>query len=563
MSKPETAVHRTVHPMAMHSTHKQLSTPEYRALSADQRIDVIRAAEGKKKVDLILDAPDAEQLVPQLHPQEIYMTVYEVGTEYAAELMMLISPEQLTTLLDLDCWDNDVLNEEIGLHWLQVILETGEDKICQTVHEIDLALLALFLKKQITITRGPEAYDDDDAENANRLEGLYDIAYNSELSQKIISALLGVLIKCEPSLYVQLLELVRGEMGSTLEEEIFQDRSRRLLDLGLMSLTEARSLYSYVDPQTFRPRAEKQPFHLESDTLQSPVALLSQAQPENLLAEILAAGLTHEQATELAMLANRKMCADQVDLSDKMAVSESMAQMYQTLNLALESLASGSVSEAEKLFKTCYLIELFQYGHSLVESLKNAAGQLLAKDVALYLDAPYQRFLTGLCQTPPKLCPGERLTRYQDKKPLQTVSDLTEASRILQQITIQEQLFSGLLPFGLPSGENQPDGELLPEDESLPTLSDLFLTALANRLLGRNFLPTPLSAADVPQLYALICTDKQIAPALHQDTCAFLDNLLPGGGQFGEFCLHIWQEEICPVDIADIDPRFVRGLLFA
>ena len=202
----------------------------------------------------------------------------------------MASTEQLTTLLDLDCWEGDNLSPALSLFWLELLLSTGEDKVCQLVREIDPEILALFLKKHLIITRGLEAFDDDEAENAKRLEGIYDIDYASENAAKIIGAILNIWQGREQESYLLIMEMIRSENLTVFEEEIYQTRSNRLLDLGIIPAIEAKGIYSYIDPETFSPGG-KSNFHLEADNLKNPAALLACAKPHNLLAQLLSDGI--------------------------------------------------------------------------------------------------------------------------------------------------------------------------------------------------------------------------------------------------------------------------------
>ncbi|MCK4691331.1 MAG: hypothetical protein KAT20_05965, partial [Desulfuromonadales bacterium] len=204
---------------------RKLSLKEYNALTTTEQLEMIRQAHGKQKYDLIINSDYAETLTPQLHPQELYLTVNELGAEYAIELLMLASPEQIITLLDLDCWNRDSLSEVLSLHWLELLLNTGEKQVCRLAKKIGSEIWALFLKKHLTIIRGLEAYDDDDADNARRLESIYDIEYASENAAKIIGALLQIIWRNDQETYLLIMETIRSENLSLLEEEVFQARN--------------------------------------------------------------------------------------------------------------------------------------------------------------------------------------------------------------------------------------------------------------------------------------------------------------------------------------------------
>lgn len=560
MTRFELPAHRKVNHLTLHRQERKISIKEYHALSSSERMEMIRQSQGKEKYDLILNAPDAVQLVPTLHPQELYLTIHEIGPEYAVELLMLTSSDQLTTLLDLDCWEGDSLSEKSVLQWFQLLLESGEEKVCRSFREMEPELLTMFLKKQLRITRGPESYKEEDAEHAIRPGDLYEIEYRSEDASKIVGALLSILFAKEQNRYLLLMEMVRAELDTTLEEEVYQNRSHRLLELGFATPLEARSIYTYVDPDQFTPSPGKS-FDLEGEGLQHPGALLARAQPADLLAEILSDGLNHELATELCMLANRKMSADRVDVSDSKAVEESLSHLYHALNLALEQLSERDAADAKQVFNDCYLQQLFQLGHSMTERLKQRAKDMLQSPIGTFLDGPYRRFLETLNATPPRLFNGIRIGVTQDEKDFQNRNDLHQAEEYLQQVAIQQQLFDGILPFSLPKEESCDLSKCQPEQFTDLTLSDLFLTALANRLLGREFSPEPIPAAELINLHALISDDKKLSVKVREETCAYMDSLLSGAGQFADFCLEIWQEEFCNLEAKEVDPRYISGLI--
>ena len=539
----------------------RISAVELNSLPPIERLELIRSCRGKAKYEMLLNATDADKLTPMLHPQELYLTVAEIGPEFASELLLMTSTEQITTLIDLDCWEEDNIDPKTTLEWLSLILETGETKVCQTITEMEPELVALIFKSFLKVVAGPEAYDsDDDIGNANRLEGLYDIDYRDEESAKIVGGILKIVQLNDEQAWMQLLELVRAESDSVLVEEVYQTRNNRLLDFGFMSPGEARSIYAKVDPDTFVPATGKQ-FELESEGLQNPLPLLRMAQPGGILAEVLAAGIDHSLATELCFLANRKMAADLVDLSREDAVSTSLSQLYASLNLGLEHLAKQDVPRASEIFKTSYLLQIFQVGHSLVKTLADRGKALLATPTGKFLDGPYRRFIESLQLNPPELFCGIRLGDPQQPEEIRSLKQIDYIVSILRQIELQQTIFTELLHFDL----EQPDSYDLNgcniESESDLTLSDLFLTALANQLLGGDFSPQPLAACELTTLHRLLVEDSKLNPQLVEQVRNKLDTQLPGASTFADYCLEIWQEEFCQLEEAELDPRYLSGLI--
>lgn len=543
---------RQVGHLTLHRQDRTISVKEYNALTCAERLEMIRQVRGKQKYDLLINATDVAELIPQLHPQELYLTVNDLGAEYFVELLALASTEQITCLLDLDCWDEDMVSPVLSLLWLQLVLETGPDKVCQLAQEIEPELLALFLKKHLTITAGLEAYDDDDAENAKRMQGIYDIDYASDEAAKIIGQFLLILIERDQQTYLFLMELVRSEMVSTLEEEVFQQRNNRLSDLGFVPAIEAREIYAFKDPKKFTGGG-KDDFQVEAKTLYNPGALLVEAKPDNLLAEVLSNGLSHELASELCLLANRKMSADKTDLASATDIGISLQQIYDTLNLALEHLAGSDIVEAEHVINSTYLLHLFQLGHSLITQEQKTALQILNGPIGHLLDYPEQLFLDALLENPPALYRQATDDKPSDLQPIATSKNLSLVNRRLQQIEQLQQLFSDRLPFALPGEEEELDEEL--------SLSLLFLTAIANQVLKRPFAPLPLAAEDLLLLKAQTMTDHQLNPEFADQVRAFVKQLGVECSFFVEFCLEWWQEDFDAIDPTSIDSDIQLCLL--
>ncbi|WP_020675977.1 DUF6178 family protein [Geopsychrobacter electrodiphilus] len=538
----------------------RLSAAELNSLSRTERIEVIRNTNGKKKYEMLLNAKDGAQITPKLHPQEIYLTISAIGPEYASELLLMASTEQIITLIDLDCWEGDSLDQKSTLEWLSLLLEAGGDKARETLTEMEPELAALILKQFIKVIAGPEVYDDDDDDrNSHRLEGLYDIDYCNEEAAKVVGGILLAIQQEDEKAWMQLLELVRAELDSVLEEEVFQSRNIRLLDYGFATPAAARRVYARVDPERFKPTSGKQ-FGLESEGMQSALPLLRLAQPGGLLAEVLVGGITHAVATELCMLANRKMSADLVDLSREESVSASLSQLYAEINLGLEYLARQDVDKASHLFNDCYLQEIFQVGHSLIQKLVDRSKRLLELPVAKLLDGPFKRFIDSLQQNPPQLFCGIRVGDQQRAVEINTLKQLDEINAILKQIEMQQQIASQLMTVDLTQLETFIEGCNIEEATDL-TLSDLFLTALANQLLGGDFAPQPLAIPDLVTLHRLVVLDAKLNPQLVAEVRAQLDAQIPGASDFTDYCLEIWHEEFCQLEESDIDPRYLSGLI--
>jgi len=552
MTKIKLPSERQVGHLKLLRQEREISISEFNALTTNEQLDIIRQLHGKDKYDLIISAQNADKLVPQLNPQEIYLTVNEIGTSDVTELLALSSPAQISLLLDMDCWDGDNLSSVLTLRWFELILSTGNEKICQLIREMEPETIALFLKKHITIIHGIEVFDSDEIDNAKRLESLYDIDYSSEDSSKIIGALLRIWMEQEQESYLLIMEMIRSEQIASLEEELYIERNNRLLDLGILPAVEAKSIYTYVDPNRFTTGG-KIGFELEADEINNPMALLAQAAPCNLLADILGSGIDHAAACELLLLVNRKMSADNVDFSETRQVSETIQSTYDTLNLALEYLAGKDADQAERIFNDTYLLHLFQLGHSLVAERRNKALHIADSSIYPYLDYQELLFIDSLLETPPCLYLPESEDNPAKLVQIRTMVDLNLADLRLQQIEALEELFTVKLPFTLP----QPDEF----DEEIPTLAQYLITAVANQVLGRELRPIPLSESDLTTLKDKTIVTDRLDNNFCQQLVQYFNQQLDHLEFFTEFCLELWEESLVTPTTDDEESIFSAFLL--
>jgi len=101
-------------------------------------------ARGKDRLHYLFLSEHPEVLVQQLPELEVFLTVKEVGEKDCLDLISLTTPEQFQYLLDLDFWKRDQLDPEKILHWMEILLESGEKKITQFIHATDPEFMAFF-----------------------------------------------------------------------------------------------------------------------------------------------------------------------------------------------------------------------------------------------------------------------------------------------------------------------------------------------------------------------------------------------------------------------------------
>jgi len=345
-----------------------------------------------------------------------------------------------------------------------------------------------------------------------------------------------------------------------LEEECYRMRGIRLLELGFPDPKEAGSLFAYLDPARFDPGARGK-LAVEPGGVGAPAFILEPVGARDLLTEVLAGGVAAETCWELTYLVNKFMTAEGVDVGDMVQVREAMAEVNRYLNLGLEHHAGTDATKAADLLDSAYLEHLFRVGYSLTLDLRTRARAILESPIGIYLDGPFRSLVRALNQRQPRLFKGVEARELGGERPFGSLHDLRLAEEWVGRLEVQRRLMVERLPFPLPAPGELDLSACSPDDPTEVCLADFFLTALANRILGRPFVPQPIPQRELPTLHARICSDGQLFPELRGDTVKWADSLEPGAGHYADFCLDQWEEEICPVAPDQLDVRFLSGLL--
>jgi len=540
--------------MPINPSLRKITPAEFAARPVAEQLDMLRCLDARQKIRLLIDAPNGAELMANLPAQEVYLLVMERGPEHLPELLSLATPEQWEAFFDLDCWTGDEFNATQARKWLATLLENGEGEIYAVLKEMNFEQLILMFKHEVEVLSGPESIHDDDkrVEAAHR-DGGYELKYRDENGAKLFGRVLDILHYYEAELFFYLLEAVRAETLGLIEESVYQQRVGRLLDMGIPEPSSAGKVYAWLDPEAYR---QSPPAKLAAGVPRecAPGFMLSLTRPKGLLADLLAFGLDENRAWELANLVNKVLVADRVAMGDLEAVAAVIARVNACLNLALEWLAGEDVAAARRHLEDARCEDLFRIGHSLTVKLQGRARILRKSTIAPYLEEPFRDFLTALDRKVPQYYLGLDNFERTGARLFERLVDIERVSAWLDLIEVQRCLFEDQLGFVLPDPESVDFGEE-------PSLADIFLTALANRLLGRTFAPIPLAEEELPGLHGMVAQGGGVNPVLRAETVKWLEKLVPGGGRFADYCMDCWQDEFCAVRFDQVDPRYVGGLI--
>src|SRR5438105_7808931 len=290
----------------------------------------LQNARGKQKLDLILSAPDPQQLVSSLPPEELYFALLDIGPDDAAELVAMASPEQFRHFVDMSAWrgtDEGPRTSQV-VRWLSLAREGGEDleKFRRQLWSLDIELLALVLRRELLVhdlTEEEPSLPQNPGMAYYTPDRRFLLEFAGSGEYAAVRQLIEDLYAQDPFGAGRLIESIRWELPIELEETARRWRDGRLRDAGVPEFEEAVSFYA-------RPaQRESEAYGVPgTQALTAPGGPLLDAALERLDGDDL------ESAEEaIVYAANAALVANRVPLDDADEVRERLGEARATLAL--------------------------------------------------------------------------------------------------------------------------------------------------------------------------------------------------------------------------------------
>jgi hypothetical protein len=552
----------------------------FQSLPTKDQLDLVLKVRGKERLHYLFLSENPEQLVQQLPELEVFLTVKEVGERDSLELISLTTPEQFQYLLDLDFWKKDRLDPEKVLHWMELLVESGERKVTQFIESTDPEFIALILKKFLeVITIEGEALGTRDRIPLFTLDQYYYIHFRGKGAREIFQPFLEIFYRVDNRGFRRLMDSLLVELESELEETGYRFRNARLADYGFPDFEEALEIYRFVNPDSLAagegsPRvtgreeagAEASVFYL---TFQNQGPFFS-----SVLSEIDDLDERDRLKQEITGLCNKAIVAEAIDLSNIAAMERTVEKVYHTLNLGFLYMSKEDRIKASHLLRSLPLERLFQYGMSTTTLVRRKAEAILKgpwfsndQENLVFLDPPHFETFEGILRKRPALY---RNWSYEDFKTLQ---DLKEAKDFLEFIETVVNFLGRELKVNPMRLKGMDLSSCYPEDWREITVSTIFLTSLAHQMLKGSFQFEAIEQTGVKDfLNRVFDRDTQGKGVIRMEVKVRLREWLSSMESeesrrqhllaFQDFCLDLLEEgygKIPPEEKAD--PRFVKGLL--
>ncbi len=558
---------------------------EFINLPFHEKLDFLYGLPARRKLDLILSAPEAERLVQSFTPESLFYTLKEIGSADAGDLLSMAIPEQVKGLVDLDCWDKDRPNLARMREWIEAMAEGGRKRIADALVNLDLELVTLFIRQFIKVHRldETEAALDLASSSVVQFDEHYVIEFTGADSlAQLVQEFLEEVFERDYNYYASLLEEIYCGVDAELEEQAFALRRARLSDRGFPDYFDAQNVFTYLDPHRFReirtqhvaPNRDDLPIGGDQSSID--VALTAPGGDDSLFNAALMAGFAmqgkRQLRSEMAMVTNQVLVARSIDFGDPEAVRTAVEMTHHYLNLGLENLAGGDLHTAIDDLRDTHLKLLFRLGISLTIDLRTRAQESL-KRLGLsaerstelpYLDSPYAEGLAGFLQRLPRFHAALDRGGSVELRDFSSMRDLHLGYALLDQIDAVPGVFRGLL--GLEVAAPAFRAAVAGRDIKL---SQILLTALVNLALDRRLTPAPIAASRLGAVRALLTESvpARLGDGFRDLVARTLEaRLAPEmrrhGADFVNSCLNVFEEEYAELEAGrPIDPRFVRSLL--
>lgn len=470
---------------------------------------------GTELLKVILELPNARQVVEELAPTDFFWLVKKIGEEDSLPLLEMASKEQWQHLMDLEVWRKDRIRMDQVALWLKRLHGVDAERLVQWLLEEGSLLANFFLGRLLDLT--VRDHDTDEVpEGFFSLDAVYYLRVRDPEQEDWIRELMADIARLDYGGYQRLVLGLLEYLPSEAEEELYRLRSVRLAEQGFLPWEEAQAVYSPLSPEALvegRPEVAGALELVDEERDLVPMIPLDKGEIGGLLARVLE-GIQDPLSLdrirlEFAALANQIISAEGIAVSDLEVMSRACRRAASYLNLGLEGLSCGDMFRAAELVAGRALVSIFRVGYGMAlklgwEGRKWVQGSWFRK-MGLkpgFWGDRWGSMLEGLLQRRPAYFPGAQ--QAEEPRDFRHVEELEEASRTLERLKILDGLLERLL-------ERYPwEPRLLadPEADFRPLLFNLW----GRWIMGKEPEIAPMGLGDATSLLKLLRSKDRKTP---------------------------------------------------
>jgi len=332
-------------------------------------------------VDLeeMLSSADLRGRIRRLSAPHLFFGIKELEDQKIMKLLPHITEQQWTGILDLHLWSRDEMSTGAFLEMERHITQAEDPVASKLLRGTDPELWELLFKRNVEIygkidedQYEVEPPEGEWMETPNR-DYLITLPHNPE-EARLLRALIVRLYQLDAEYAAILIESCRARTAIEIEESAYQNRRRRVEDMGFQDYFEAASLYTRLPPGEPLPRKKPEGIR-EVSTL--PARLTERLEDSLLLFEALARITEPQQSQtlveELFFVCNKVISADSASPTDPAEIKTTIRKAITGINLGLDCWSEGNLAKAVEGLEHFYLQSFFQVGYSRLMELQQEA----------------------------------------------------------------------------------------------------------------------------------------------------------------------------------------------
>lgn len=467
----------------------------------------------KRRLELILERPDAQSVTAALDANDFFHTIQEIGPDDSVPLLALASLEQVNHLFDIEWWRRDTLEPAKALAWIERLSRAGGTALFEWLSNADFELLVSLFKQWISLDTAPEDIDLVEAVESlppRTLDNHYFWESRYPQFDHLITELLTVIFETNYGFFKELMNSVLYTSSPEVEESAFGFHQGRLEDHGIPDFYDALEIYKTIGPEEF---AEKAVFGQADAERSAPSFALALLPEQDLFAKTVGRiedpDLMETLQAETAALANKVIIADQIFPDDSQALRRAVEKTLAYINLGLELRCGSSVEKAAQIVRNNFLEHLFRLAQAEVARLR---GRLRATVQSGWLkhcpggikilDGEWFDAAEELLAATPKILRSGQGGGASSYDFFRTPSDLARASHFVDIIIEAGELYAPLSAKMNEAGREFATYRQTQAEEL--TLGMLVMTAAANLLVYGKWSPKPLALDSWPEIFPLV-----------------------------------------------------------
>lgn len=431
----------------------------------------------KKRLDAIINHPTPLKLVRAMEPHDVLLTIRGVGGESALELVEMLHPKQIQTLLDFEIWHNDELDVKAAGHYFSLIFEANQDVAVAQIHGLDIELIGLMFK---TIS---EIYDTTLNEEPIDFPQLYstspggrfvvcftDDPQFQNLAQSL-HTFLEMLYGRDLTFALRLLESLRYELFSGLEETSLWWRQCRLSEYGILPRHERLQFFapvSALDIKQIMAKEQPKTFH----NLEAPLSIMVVKNDFHnftfLKSALSQCSIEHNQRfwQELQHATINMHASLSGDFGDEEAMVQSAEYVKFLCELGLMQLCQGHIEKAHDTLQTTQAKYLIRLGRTTLVGLRKRLTKAVHENPYLgedfmCADSPLREVARALCLPEPRFYEGLSDPKKLTIRYFLSVADVNATLKAVHELIFRAQLVSILGPSQCRAKDNLPHATLM------------------------------------------------------------------------------------------------------